>query len=873
MSTRNLLRTEAQHRSQHLSVSTYRVELDLSEAADLARTTFPTVSTVTFASTTAETFLDFLGERVLSVEVNGEQVEVEHDGNRVLLRGLRQDGDNVVTVRGEAAYSRSGEGLHRYRDPVDGQVYLYTHFEPTDARRVFAGFDQPDLKGRFTVVLTGPDDWELLANQPVMTREMVGHNAAGVAIARQEHAPTPPLSTYIWCVAAGPYHRVESVWRGRGPDGEPLEVPLAALCRRSLAESFDGERILDTTRRGLDFFAQQFAFPYPWGKYDSIFVPEYNIGAMENPGLVTFNDAGYVYQSAATRSQHELRSNTILHEMAHMWFGDLVTPRWWDDLWLKESFADYMGTEANSRATEFTDAWTPFCARRKAWAYLQDQLPTTHPIVADIPDVEAARQNFDGITYAKGASVLKQLVAYVGKDAFFAGARAYFAEHAYGSTGLSDLLEALEAASGRDLGEWSRLWLQTAGIGTLTSELTVSAAGDAVERLVVRQAAVDAMTGEPVTRPHRLVVGLYALQGDSLVRTARLELDLVADELEVEEARGLPVPDLVVVNDDDLTYAKVRLDDRSLRTVRSHLSSIESSLTRAVLWSALWNACRDGELAPADYVQTVLDHAPREEDVALLAIVTANAATAVEAYTPVRGREELRTAYLEGVGHELTSAEPGSGHQLVWARTLAAGSATSATCADRVRALLEGSLVVPGLALDPELRWSFLQSLAAQDRVSPTELDAELDADRTSLAPVRHRCALASYPRAELKREAFRTVVEDTSLTNDLVTAWTTGYSQPGHAELTRELLPDYFAALEQIWSSRSQELASRAVLGLFPRGADLADGQAPEEHPVPVAAQAWLDEHPSAPGGLRRLVVEQRDHVLRALRAQTSRR
>ncbi|MCH8611749.1 aminopeptidase N [Arsenicicoccus dermatophilus] len=862
MSTRNLLRSEAQLRSAQLEIATYEVELDLSDAADLTRATFPTRTTVTFTSTATDTFLDFLGETVHEVEVNGEQVPVEHDGNRVQLHGLRTDGDNVVTVRGEGIYSRSGEGLHRYQDPVDEQVYLYTHYEPTDSRRVFAGFDQPDLKGRFTFVITGPADWQLRSNQPVVSSEDAGTNAAGQAVVRQVHAETPPLSTYITCVAAGPYHLQRGSWSGQG-----VEIPLGVLCRQSLVSAFDGDTILETTRNGLDYFHRTFEFPYPWGKYDQIFVPEYNLGAMENPGLVTFNDAAYVYQSAATRSQYELRSNTILHEMAHMWFGDLVTPRWWDDLWLKESFADYVGTEANARATEFTDAWTPFCARRKAWAYLQDQLPTTHPIVADIPDVEAAKQNFDGITYAKGASVLKQLVAYVGQDEFFAGARAYFTDHAFSSTGLVDLLTALESSSGRDLGEWSRLWLQTAGISTLTPELVER--DGRVERLVVHQSGTDAMTGEPIVRPHRLVVGLYALQGGSLERTERLEVDLADASLTVEAATGLATPDLVVVNDDDLTYAKVRLDERSLATVREHLSAISSSLTRAVLWSALWNACRDGELPAADYVDIVLRHAPQEEDVALLANVTANASTAVEAYAPVALRADLRSRYLDGTWRQLQAARPGSGNQLVWARVLASTSAATDARSGELTRLLDGSLQVDGLTLDPELRWAFLQALAAQDAVDQATLDTELERDHTSLAPVRHRAASASFPRAELKREAFRTVVDDTSLTNDMVSAWTTGYAQPGQGPLTADLVPDYFGALEQVWSSRSQELASRMVLGMFPRDADLAEGQTPEEHPVPVAAQAWLDEHPSAPGGLRRLVVEQRDHVLRALRAQ----
>ena len=411
----NLSRAECARRSADITLFGYRVELDVSEAVDPDQATFPTTSIIDLTSASGQITLDFIGE-VEQVEVDGQAQEVDSDGARVHV-AVPAGVPCVVTVRGQARYSRSGEGMHRFVDPADERTYLYTHYEPADSRRVFACFEQPDLKAEFTFVVTGPDEWEIRSNGAEMSREQTGENSAGMVCSTRSFAPTARQSTYLTCVAAGPYRRWDAQWSTETPDGE-LAVPLALLCRESLAAAFDPEELFKLTKLGLDHFHTAFAYPYPWGKYDQIFVPEYNLGAMENPGLVTFADQIYVYESAATRSQHEGRSNTLMHEMSHMWFGDLVTPAWWDELWLKESFADYMGTAANAIATDFTDAWTPFCARRKAWAYEQDQLPTTHPIVADIPDVEAAKQNFDGITYAKGASVLKQLVAYVGEEEF-----------------------------------------------------------------------------------------------------------------------------------------------------------------------------------------------------------------------------------------------------------------------------------------------------------------------------------------------------------------------------------------------------------------------------------------------------------------------
>ena len=862
----NLSRAECARRSADITLFSYRVELDVSEAVDPDQATFPTTSIIDLTSASGQITLDFIGE-VEQVEVDGQAQEVDSDGARVHV-AVPAGVPCVVTVRGQARYSRSGEGMHRFVDPADERTYLYTHYEPADSRRVFACFEQPDLKAEFTFVVTGPDEWEIRSNGAEMSREQTGENSAGMVCSTRSFAPTARQSTYLTCVAAGPYRRWDDQWSTETPDGE-LAVPLALLCRESLAAAFDPEELFKLTKLGLDHFHTAFAYPYPWGKYDQIFVPEYNLGAMENPGLVTFADQIYVYESAATRSQHEGRSNTLMHEMSHMWFGDLVTPAWWDELWLKESFADYMGTAANAIATDFTDAWTPFCARRKAWAYEQDQLPTTHPIVADIPDVEAAKQNFDGITYAKGASVLKQLVAYVGEEEFYEGARRYFQRHAFGSTTLADLIATLQEASGRDLQEWVQQWLHTTGVSELTPRVTLAADGT-VEELVVEQAG----SGEAgdVLRDHRLVVGLYAKgEGGELRRTSRIELDVTGASTPVPEAVGCPAPDLVLINDDDLTYAKVRLDETGLATVRETFA-IESSLSRACVWSALWNACRDAQLPAADFIDIVVAHAPSESHVALLGNAVGNALTAARTYAPASARPELMRRLLDLTAEQMRDAEPGSGAQLIYARAFADAALECDARADEIRGLLEGTEVVEGLPMDAAMRWSLLRALVATGHAGTAELDAEREKDTSSPARIRHLTAQCSVPDAEVKRSALATVIGDPGLSNDEVTARTTGFATPGHGALVADQMQPYLDALTQVWGSRSQELATRMVRGFFP-GADLGEGEEVENQPVVVALRGWLPEQQDAPRALRRLITARLDLLERALRAQAAAR
>ncbi|WP_424213755.1 aminopeptidase N [Streptomyces sp. BI20] len=843
----NLTRDEARERAALLTVDGYEVNLDVRSAVDPAGQTRPdgagprtfrSVTTIRFRATRpgASTFADLIAPSVNAVTLNGRSLDpaLVFDGSRIALDELAAE--NVLVVDANCAYSRTGEGLHRFVDPEDGEVYLYTQYEPADARRVHADFEQPDLKAPFRFVVTAPEAWRVWSNGAVESHE------DGV----WTFAETAPISTYITCVVAGPYHYVTDTYT-RGE----LTIELGAMCRKGLARYFDADDVFLVTKQGFDFFHEHFDYPYPFGKYDQAFVPEYNLGAMENPGMVTFREE-YIFRGKVTRAAYERRSNTILHEMAHMWFGDLVTMRWWDDLWLKESFADFMGSFSQVEATRFDQAWVTFANSRKAWAYRADQLPSTHPVTADIRDLEDAKLNFDGITYAKGAAVLKQLVAYAGRDAFLEGARRYFKAHAYGNTTLDDLLSVLAEVSGRDMSAWSRAWLQTAGVNSLTPQLTVDAAGRITELAVLQE-------GEPA-RPHRVVVGLYRIEDGSLTRYARAETDVVGARTVIDGLAGQERPALVLVNDEDLTYCKIRFDAESLATLRRHLGDLTDPLARALCWSAVWNLTRDGLMPARDFQALVTAFAGRESDVGVLQMLHGQALTSVTRYTAPGRREaagrELATAAL----HELRVAEPGSEHQLLWARFFAACATTEGDF-QLLLGLLGGSARIDGLEVDQELRWEFLASAAAHGAVDEGVLAAELARDDTASGKRHQVRCLAARPSAAVKDQAWAAVVESDGLSNALVEATIAGMQQSSQRELLAPYTDRYFAVIEGLWAERSIQIGMDVVRGLYPALQDSAETVAKTD--------AWLDAHEEAPPALRRLVLEARDDLARALRAQ----
>ncbi|KQW15625.1 aminopeptidase N [Streptomyces sp. Root369] len=847
----NLSRDEARERAALLSVDGYDVSLDLRSAVgdqsgDGPRT-FRSVTTIRFRCNEpgATSFADLIAPSVTAVSLNGRDLDpgAVFDGSRIALEDLAAE--NELVVDAQCAYSRTGEGMHRFVDPEDGEVYLYTQYEPADSRRVFANFEQPDLKAPFRFEVRAPQGWVVWSNG-------AGSESDGV----WRFAETKPISTYITCVVAGPYHYVTDSYERVFEDGTRLEIPLGALCRKGLAPHFDSDDVFLVTKQGLDFFHDHFDYPYPFGKYDQAFVPEYNLGAMENPGLVTFREE-FIFRGKVTQASYEGRANVILHEMAHMWFGDLVTMVWWDDLWLKESFADFMGTFANVGATRFKDAWITFANRRKAWAYRADQLPSTHPITADIRDLQDAKLNFDGITYAKGASVLKQLVAYVGQDAFLEGARRYFKRHAYGNTRLGDLLSVLEETSGRDMGAWARSWLQTAGVNSLTPQVLLSAEGRVDEVAVVQEAA----ESHPELRPHRVAVGLYRRSGGgALERYARAEVDVDGPRTVVAELAGAVAPELVLVNDDDLTYCKTRFDAGSLETLKSGLGDLTDPLARALCWSALWNMTRDALLPAREFIDIVLRFAGRESDIGVLQMLHAWAESAVVHYAAPEWREQGAGLLAEGAERELLAAGPGSEQQLAWARFFAR-TAESPAGLDLLQGLLDGTAAIDGLDVDQELRWAFLQPLTVWGLADEKALAAELARDDTASGKRHQVRCLAARPSEAVKAQAWAQVVESDALSNALAEATISGFNQPSQRNLLEPYSEKYFAVIERIWQDRSIQIAMNTVSGLFP---SLQDPRTTLD-----AADAWLAAHEDAAPALRRLVLEGRDDLARALRGQ----
>ncbi|MFI1409508.1 aminopeptidase N [Streptomyces sp. NPDC020707] len=851
----NLTREEAQQRAKLLTVDSYEIDLDLSGAVEGG--TYRSVTTVRFdsAESGVGSFIDLVAPAVQEVVLNGDSLdpaEVFKD-SRIELAGILE-GRNVLRVVADCAYTNTGEGLHRFVDPVDQQAYLYTQFEVPDARRVFASFEQPDLKATFQFTVKAPSSWTVISNSPTPEpKDDVW-----------EFEPTPRISTYVTALILGPYHSVHSVYE---KDGQ--SVPLGIYCRPSLAEFLDSDAIFEVTRQGFEWFQEKFDYAYPFKKYDQLFVPEFNAGAMENAGAVTIRDQ-YVFRSKVTDAAYEVRAETILHELAHMWFGDLVTMEWWNDLWLNESFATYTSIACQSYApgSRWPHSWTTFANSMKTWAYRQDQLPSTHPIMAQINDLDDVLVNFDGITYAKGASVLKQLVAYVGEDEFFRGVQAYFKAHAYGNTQLSDLLGALEETSGRDLGTWSQKWLQTAGINVLRPEIETDANG-VITSFAIRQEAPAlpaGAKGEPTLRPHRIAVGLYDLDDSAggsgkLVRGERIELDVDGELTEVAELVGKRRPAVILLNDDDLSYAKVRLDEQSLAFVTEHLGDFEASLPRALCWASAWDMTRDAELAARDYLSLVLSGIGKESDIGVVQSLHRQVLTAVELYADPNAREALLTRWTDATLAHLRSSAGGSDHQLAWARAFAATARTPEQL-DLLEGLLDGRESIEGLAVDTELRWSFVQRLAAVGRFDEAEITSEYERDRTAAGERHAATARAARPTEEAKAEAWASVVESDKLPNAVQEAVIGGFVQFGQRELLAPYTEKYFAAVKGVWDSRSHEMAQQIAVGLYPSVQVSADTLA--------KADEWLaSAEPSA--ALRRLISESRSGVERALRAQAA--
>ena len=840
----NLTRQEASQRAETVTrVHSYRVDLDLTAS----ETSFPSTTTVEFdAEPGTSTFIDAITERVHSVTLNGKELDPSEvsDGVRISLPAL--ESSNTLTVVADAAYTNTGEGLHRCVDPVDVEVYLYSQFEVPDSRRVFAVFEQPDLKAEFTFTVRAPKTWNVISNQPVDVRD------EGADSDVWHFGTTPRISSYITALVAGPYAKVsDSLTTSDGRN-----VSLDIYARRSLMEYLDHEEIFELTKQGFDFYERQFGVPYPFDKYDQLFVPEFNAGAMENAGCVTILE-DYIFRSKTTQAMIERRAITVLHELAHMWFGDLVTMKWWNDLWLNESFAEFMSHLSAAENTRFEHAWTTFSAMEKTWAYRQDQLPSTHPIVADIKDLHDVQVNFDGITYAKGASVLRQLVAWVGQEEFMKAMNSYFTKHSWGNATLVDLMAELETTSGRELRSWSQAWLETAGVNTLTPSVEVDDSG-MITRLDVIQTAPNEY---PTLRPHRMTAGFYDFVDGKLVRVHGVEFDVDGEHTEVPDTAGRQRPALILLNDDDLAYAKVRLDDASFDTARKHLRDFENSLPRAAVWGAAWNGTRDGQIPARHFVDLLLDNIGAETDSTTILTQLRNLATTLRMYVRPDAQEETREKAAAGLWDIAQGAEEGSDQQLQFVQAFAA-HATSDEQLDTVEALLAGNTTLPGLSIDKDLAWKLLTALVAAGRRGSEDIEAAAEKDNTSTGAQRAAQARAAIPVAEAKEKVWQQVVESHELPNVIQRAAITGFTMTTKDSLIRPFVSRYLESIERVWTELSHEISQQIIGGLFPQIVD---------RDVLEASEEFLVQLGDGKDSLKRQVMEGRDAIERALRVQAA--
>ena len=841
MSGTNITQIEAAERSELIKVSSYKIDLDLTTGAE----TFLVKTTVEFAGLKpgATTFIDCVGKRVISAKLNGADFDPKFDGESIFLPALASE--NILEIEHEGIYSHSGEGLHRFVDPADNEIYLYTQFETGDARRMYACFDQPDQKATFTISTITPKHWEVISNYGIeATKDLDGDRK------HIQFATSQVISTYVTAIVAGPYMSVHDEYKGE------KTIPLGIYARKSFFKHVDAENIFEVTKQGFAYFEKTFGLAYPFGKYDQIAVAEYNWGAMENVGCVTFHEDVLIFRSKVTERNYISRATTIHHEMAHMWFGDLVTMKWWQDLWLNESFAEWASYMSVSESTKYKHAWTEFNSVRKNWAYRADQLTSTHPIAVEMADLDDVRTNFDGISYAKGASVLQQLVAHVGRDNFIAGLRKYFAKHAYKNTELSDLITELEVASGKDLTAWVGTWLRTAGVNTLRPIVELD--GDKYVSVSVKQEVPPMPVGSKELRPHHLYIGLFDLHDGTLVRRESIEVDIDGEITEIKEFAGKKAADLLLINDHDQSYAKLRFDERSVETMKSYEGKLDDSLARGLIWASLWDSTRDGELSATDYIKIALNTLKGETDISMITATFMQIDTAIWAYLAPQNRDAMRLAVANAAEAFLDKAKPGSDHQLQYARAFTNNAVTPEQFA-RLQAILDGA--VEGLTIDADLRWYIFLCGVKRGIYGPTEIAAEGERDKTAHGKQYVAFAHAAIPNREAKAAAFKSVTTD-DLSNTIHSYKCRGFNESIHGELLEGFVDDYFDAILKVWNTKGFEIAETTATLMFPTWAISEDTVAKAQH--------WLDvTGKDASHALRRSVTEGRDAMTRALKAR----
>jgi aminopeptidase N len=846
-----ITRDESQERARLIRVDGYEVELDFTRGAEV----FGSAATVRFrcAEPGASGFIDLVAdrERVREITLNGTALDPDayFANDRITLPDLAPE--NTLRVVADLRYVNDSAGLHRAVDPLDGKVYLYTNLAPAEVRKVFAHFEQPDLKGTFAITVLAPAGWTVISNQPAPEPEPLAGNPGA---ARWSFGATPPLPGYCVNVTAGEY----TMRRASHTTPRGQVIPLGVCCRASLAGHLDADEVLDITRRGLDYYTALFEDDFPFAKYDQAFVPDFSAGAMENAGAVTISE-DFLFRSKVTDTMRELRATVILHEMAHMWFGDLVTMRWWGDLWLNESFAEFAGTLSTAEATRYTGAWTTFANSRKAWGYGQDRLPSTHPISDDLKTLSEVTGNLDGISYAKGASVLKQLVAYVGREQFFAGVRAYFTRHAWGNAELADLLRELEQHSGRDLSAWSRAWLESTGPNTLRADFELDEAGAYQSFAVLQEAPAE----HPTLRPHRIAIGLYERRDGALRRFHRIEVDVDGPRTPVPELVGVRAADVVLLNDDDLGYALLRFDERSLATLVEAIAEFEDPLPRAVCWTNVLDMVQQADMPVPDFVRMVARGMASEDSISVLQNLHQYTLLVLRTMGDPAWTAEGYGLLAETAERLLREAVPGSDHQLAWAQLLGRTAVTKEQL-DLLAGLLDGGVRIPGLVVDTDLRWSLLQRLASTGYVDDTRITAELERDPSDAG---HRSAVAcraAFPDAAHKEAAWELLTgssrDSAALNMQGVIEIAYAFRQPEQGELLEPYTERYFEVLPMLWAGHDGFLKHALAHRLFPTG-----DTSPR---LFLLAEEAIAKH-AHDAALARILIEGRDTARRAVKSR----
>ncbi|MDR2799581.1 MAG: aminopeptidase N [Bifidobacteriaceae bacterium] len=845
----NLLYAQAEERSRVISNPRYEIALDLS----LDEKCFTSVTQIRFnAVKGTTTFVDFICEEIYSIVFNGEELNPKdhYKNNGITLQDLEEK--NYLVVRANCAYSNTGEGLHRFVDPLDGEAYLTSQFEVADSCRVFACFEQPDLKGTFRFTITAPAYWEVLSNMPTPESAKANFKSyKGDDCAIWQFRPTGKLSTYVTAIVAGPFAK----WRDYLINNDGRTIPLGVYCRKSLAQYMDAENIFSVTKIGFDFFAEAYNFPYPFEKYDQIFCPEFNAGAMENAGCVTVRD-DYIFRSRVSESAKARRDETLLHELAHMWFGDLVTMKWWSDLWLNESFANFMSYYCCLNATHWTDAWVSYVMVEESWGLNQDQQSTTHPIVADIKDLDDIRVNFDGITYAKGGAVLRQLVAYVGLKEFFNGVHSYLTKHSYSNATLSDLVAEVEDKSGRNLRSWSLSWLERAGVNTLKPTIYLS--GKKITKFILKQTATKQ---HPTLRPHRLRLGFYNNIDGKLVRTEFMDVDIDGPLTHIYEVDGMVMPDLLIINDDDLTYSKIRFDKRSFATIKSKLKLVEDPMARAIIVTTLWDMVKDSELSAKDFIDIVLPVIEVETSHSILTVALRFIGSAIDFYVKRDLQAEYDEKFTAFLFKCLQKAKPGSSKQLDLISNYAA-RANSKSDGENLRDIINGKIEIPGLEIDQDLRWKLIIGQIRTGIGQKTDIESELKIDKTAKGELLAAFAESAIPVQKNKDDVFDQILNRTDLSNYALEYKISGFLDVPKPTLLEKYVDKYYNSISNIWENRDFTTASTIVTGLYP--SILANEKLLEK------GKSWLRNNFNKPDALKRLVKENIDATARAVRAQS---